>query len=319
MHGSVFRSSTLAGTGGTFGCPGPARYQGAERPAVGIGATPSGTGPVPAPVRRGGARAAGSVWTRPANRPAAPGTCPYPVGSSAHEVWNWLAYRGESPTTDLVCRELAARLPPAEPAPAPRPARRSEVAARLASRGPALAAYVEAHWAAHSAGPTGPEAAEALRWPGDGVDHQRALDALTTVGWVPRSSGESCGRGSGGPGATAPCSGPGPTPLAEHAPHRLLGLRSFSARSDVSCVRALSRAGVAVRPTRWSAARRTDLTAASSAGQPVEQGPQVIVRLATIGADGPTGTFHEDDTQLGCQTGSRGPLCRARASALVTG
>ncbi len=43
----------------------------------------------------------------------------------------------------------------------------------------------------------------------------------------------------------------------------------------------------------------TGLTPASSAGQPVEMGAQVIVRLASIGSDGPTGTFHEGDTELG--------------------
>jgi NAD(P)-dependent dehydrogenase (short-subunit alcohol dehydrogenase family) len=37
----------------------------------------------------------------------------------------------------------------------------------------------------------------------------------------------------------------------------------------------------------------TDLTPFSGAGQPVESGAAVIVRLASIGADGPTGTFHE--------------------------
>ncbi len=43
----------------------------------------------------------------------------------------------------------------------------------------------------------------------------------------------------------------------------------------------------------------TGLTPASSAGQPVEIGAQVIVRLATIGSDGPTGTFHEGEAELG--------------------
>ncbi len=37
----------------------------------------------------------------------------------------------------------------------------------------------------------------------------------------------------------------------------------------------------------------TDLTAASGTGQPVEKGAEVIVRLATIGKDGPTGAFQE--------------------------
>jgi hypothetical protein len=32
----------------------------------------------------------------------------------------------------------------------------------------------------------------------------------------------------------------------------------------------------------------------SGAGQPVEDGAAVIVRMASIGQDGPTGTFHEE-------------------------
>jgi NAD(P)-dependent dehydrogenase (short-subunit alcohol dehydrogenase family) len=42
----------------------------------------------------------------------------------------------------------------------------------------------------------------------------------------------------------------------------------------------------------------TDLTPFSGAGQPVEDGAKVIVRLATIGADGPTGTFQEGEGEL---------------------
>jgi NAD(P)-dependent dehydrogenase (short-subunit alcohol dehydrogenase family) len=42
----------------------------------------------------------------------------------------------------------------------------------------------------------------------------------------------------------------------------------------------------------------TDLTPVSGAGQPVEKGAEVIVRLATIGTDGPTGTFEENDGEL---------------------
>jgi NAD(P)-dependent dehydrogenase (short-subunit alcohol dehydrogenase family) len=42
----------------------------------------------------------------------------------------------------------------------------------------------------------------------------------------------------------------------------------------------------------------TELTPMSSAGQPVEKGAAVIVRMATIGADGPTGTFWEDTSPL---------------------
>jgi NAD(P)-dependent dehydrogenase (short-subunit alcohol dehydrogenase family) len=43
----------------------------------------------------------------------------------------------------------------------------------------------------------------------------------------------------------------------------------------------------------------TDLTPMSGAGQPVEAGAEVIVRLATIDRDGPTGTFQEGDAELG--------------------
>jgi NAD(P)-dependent dehydrogenase (short-subunit alcohol dehydrogenase family) len=42
----------------------------------------------------------------------------------------------------------------------------------------------------------------------------------------------------------------------------------------------------------------TDLTPFSGAGQPVEQGAEVIVRMATIGKDGPTGTFQEGEDEL---------------------
>jgi NAD(P)-dependent dehydrogenase (short-subunit alcohol dehydrogenase family) len=42
----------------------------------------------------------------------------------------------------------------------------------------------------------------------------------------------------------------------------------------------------------------TDLTPLSGAGQPVEKGAEVIVRLATIGKDGPTSTFSEGDAEL---------------------
>ena len=42
----------------------------------------------------------------------------------------------------------------------------------------------------------------------------------------------------------------------------------------------------------------TDLTPFSGAGQPVEKGAEVIVRMATIGKDGPTGTFCEDQGEL---------------------
>ena len=43
----------------------------------------------------------------------------------------------------------------------------------------------------------------------------------------------------------------------------------------------------------------TDLTPFSAAGQPVEVGAEVIVRMATIGKDGPTGTFQEGPAELG--------------------
>jgi NAD(P)-dependent dehydrogenase (short-subunit alcohol dehydrogenase family) len=42
----------------------------------------------------------------------------------------------------------------------------------------------------------------------------------------------------------------------------------------------------------------TELTPFSGAGQPVEVGAEVIVRMATIGRDGPTGTFQENEDEL---------------------
>jgi NAD(P)-dependent dehydrogenase (short-subunit alcohol dehydrogenase family) len=33
-------------------------------------------------------------------------------------------------------------------------------------------------------------------------------------------------------------------------------------------------------------------------GRPVEESAEVVVRMATIGRDGPTGTFQEDDHEL---------------------
>jgi NAD(P)-dependent dehydrogenase (short-subunit alcohol dehydrogenase family) len=42
----------------------------------------------------------------------------------------------------------------------------------------------------------------------------------------------------------------------------------------------------------------TDLTPVSGAGQPVEKGAEVIVRMATIGKDGPTSTFQEGESEL---------------------
>ena len=42
----------------------------------------------------------------------------------------------------------------------------------------------------------------------------------------------------------------------------------------------------------------TDLTPFSGAGQPVEKGAEVIVRMATIDTNGPTGTFQEGEGEL---------------------
>jgi NAD(P)-dependent dehydrogenase (short-subunit alcohol dehydrogenase family) len=42
----------------------------------------------------------------------------------------------------------------------------------------------------------------------------------------------------------------------------------------------------------------TELTPFSGAGQPVEKGADVIVRMASIGVDGPTGTFQEGEAEL---------------------
>jgi NAD(P)-dependent dehydrogenase (short-subunit alcohol dehydrogenase family) len=42
----------------------------------------------------------------------------------------------------------------------------------------------------------------------------------------------------------------------------------------------------------------TDLTPFSGAGQPVAQGAEVIVRMATLDKDGPTGTFWENEGEL---------------------
>jgi NAD(P)-dependent dehydrogenase (short-subunit alcohol dehydrogenase family) len=43
----------------------------------------------------------------------------------------------------------------------------------------------------------------------------------------------------------------------------------------------------------------TELTPFSGAEQPVEKGAEVIVRMATIGKEGPTRTFQEGDGELG--------------------
>jgi NAD(P)-dependent dehydrogenase (short-subunit alcohol dehydrogenase family) len=42
----------------------------------------------------------------------------------------------------------------------------------------------------------------------------------------------------------------------------------------------------------------TDLGGGGSGGRPVEESTKVIVRMATIGTDGPTGTFQEDVGEL---------------------
>lgn len=42
----------------------------------------------------------------------------------------------------------------------------------------------------------------------------------------------------------------------------------------------------------------TDLTAAMGGGRPVEDSARVVVRLATLGADGPTGTLQDEDGEL---------------------
>jgi NAD(P)-dependent dehydrogenase (short-subunit alcohol dehydrogenase family) len=42
----------------------------------------------------------------------------------------------------------------------------------------------------------------------------------------------------------------------------------------------------------------TDFTAGFPGGRPVEESAEIIVRLATIGKDGPTGTFQEDKGEL---------------------
>jgi NAD(P)-dependent dehydrogenase (short-subunit alcohol dehydrogenase family) len=43
----------------------------------------------------------------------------------------------------------------------------------------------------------------------------------------------------------------------------------------------------------------TDFGGANHGGRPVEESAQVVVRVATIGSDGPTGTFQEDAGELG--------------------
>jgi hypothetical protein len=42
----------------------------------------------------------------------------------------------------------------------------------------------------------------------------------------------------------------------------------------------------------------TELTPFGGAGQPAEKGAEVIVRMAPVGSDGPTGTFQKGDGEL---------------------
>ena len=42
----------------------------------------------------------------------------------------------------------------------------------------------------------------------------------------------------------------------------------------------------------------TDLTAAFGIGRSVEESARVVVRLATLGPDGPTGTLQDEDGEL---------------------
>ena len=42
----------------------------------------------------------------------------------------------------------------------------------------------------------------------------------------------------------------------------------------------------------------TDMTAAFGIGRPVEESARIVVRLATLGADGPTGTFQDENGDL---------------------
>lgn len=65
-----------------------------------------------------------------------------------------------------------------------KPPTRRSVALRLASKGPAAAAYTERYRAAHGRGPTWTEIASDLTWPGDAIDHVRALEALVCAEWV---------------------------------------------------------------------------------------------------------------------------------------
>jgi NAD(P)-dependent dehydrogenase (short-subunit alcohol dehydrogenase family) len=50
----------------------------------------------------------------------------------------------------------------------------------------------------------------------------------------------------------------------------------------------------AVEPGRTA----TELGGSAHPGRPVQEGAAIIVRMATIGTDGPTGTFQEDAGEL---------------------
>lgn len=58
------------------------------------------------------------------------------------------------------------------------------IAAQLASRGPAVAAYIECYQITHTTRPDSVDIARALAWPGDHLDHDRALEALASVEWI---------------------------------------------------------------------------------------------------------------------------------------
>jgi hypothetical protein len=76
---------------------------------------------------------------------------------------------------------------------------------------------------------------------------------------------------------------------------RLLGVEGGGQHAHRSVLQAL-------REIKFNAVERgftaTDLTAAVGGGQPVAEGAEVIVRMATIGKDGPTGTFQETGGEL---------------------
>lgn len=107
---------------------------------------------------------------------------PFPPGSREAQVWRALAYRGQVPTLEAVNQEVRR---PAVPSAQPnRPLRRSAVVGRLANQGPAVAGYIASYWATHRVAPTWVDIARALHWPGDAIDHERALTALAGAGWI---------------------------------------------------------------------------------------------------------------------------------------